>query len=87
MGQKVLPRGMKKISHETKKTIPWDEAAHTVRWMPELVWIITSISSSFSFSFLLLLLYKEYIRKKNVLFVLTKVLNNNNLFFDFLLFP
>ena len=30
--------------------------------------------------------YKEYIRKKNVLFVLTKVLNNNNLFFDFLLF-
>jgi len=54
--------------------------------MPEFAWIITGISSSFSFSFLLLLLYKEYIRKKNVLFVLTKVLNNNNLLFDFLLF-
>ena len=35
---------MKKISHETKKTIPWDETAHTVRWMPEFVWIITGIS-------------------------------------------
>ena len=60
---------MKKISHETKKTIPWDETAHTVRWMPEFVWIITGISSNFSFSFLLLLLYKEYIRKKNALFL------------------
>ena len=77
---------MKKISHETKKTIPWDETAHTVRWMPEFVRIITGISSNFSFSFLLLLLYKEYIRKKNALFVLTKVLNNSNLFFIFLLF-
>jgi len=45
--------------------------------MPEFVWIITSISSSFSFSFLLLLLYKEYIRKKNALSVLVKVLNNS----------
>ena len=49
--------------------------------MPEFVWIITSISSSFSFSFLLLLLYKEYIRKKSVLFVLVKVLNNKSLAF------
>jgi hypothetical protein len=32
--------------------------------MPEFVWIITSISSSFSFSFLLLLLYKEYNKKE-----------------------
>lgn len=77
---------MKKISHETKKTIPWDETAHTVRWMPEFVWIITGISSNFSFSFLLLLLYKEYIRKKNALFVLTKVLNDSDLFFVFYFF-
>jgi hypothetical protein len=55
--------------------------------MPEFVWIITGISSNFSFSFLLLLLYKEYIRKKNALFVLTKVLNDSNLFFIFYFFP
>jgi len=29
---------------------------------------------------------KEYIRKKNALFVLTKVLNDSDLFFIFLLF-
>ncbi|WP_044532121.1 hypothetical protein [Bacteroides intestinalis] len=54
--------------------------------MPEFVWIITGINSSFSFSFLLLLLYKEYIRKKNALFVLTKVLNDSDLFFIFFTF-
>jgi hypothetical protein len=55
--------------------------------MPEFVWIITSISSSFSFSFLLLLLYKEYIRKKNALLVLIKVLKSRYLTFEYPLCP